>query len=523
MGYLDDVDPATFDRVDYLTSRAADILARHPDLTHADLLKTPRGRRALTKYDPLAFALVYFAAHMASEDTGGQITISEFHKELFQEARRWEVPHGPQECRSAWVAPRGSGKSTLGYLLLPMWALAHGHRNFAMAFADSGPQSTQHLMSFKRALDTTDLLRTDYPELCTPAVRPGGVTVADRQDTYIAQSGAAFMARGADASTLGAKIENRRPDLLLLDDIEPSESVYSLYQKDKRLDTVTSAIFPMSLSAVVMFLGTTTMSGSIMHDLVRQVTEAGSADIPAWPAQERIDVHYFPAIVQDASGVEASLWPARWSLEFLLSIRGTRSYAKNYDNQPAGHDGGFWQSEDITLGTSDTLTRRLLVIDPAVTQKRSSDRTGVAVVAFSPTEKRCVVELAVGVQLTGKRLADYLLKLVATYPHAIHRALVEVNQGGDLWPEVLEALPIPVWTHHAKESKEVRFARVLEAYQKRPTRVLHAERFPVLEAEMLGFPRAAHDDVLDAVAAGIDRFLNPPKRVQVGATTVAYT
>ena len=35
MGYLDDVDPATFDRVDYLTSRAADILARLRDTEFA--------------------------------------------------------------------------------------------------------------------------------------------------------------------------------------------------------------------------------------------------------------------------------------------------------------------------------------------------------------------------------------------------------------------------------------------------------------------------------------------------------
>lgn len=506
MPYLDEVDAEAFDYIDYLRditiTRGYD-----PHLT----LKTTKGRIALTRHDPLAFALVYFGQHLKSEDTGNQVTLSEFHLALFREARRWEVAHGPMECRSAWVAPRGSGKSTLGFLLLPMWALAHQHRNFVIAFADSGTQSNQHLMSFKRELDTNDLLRLDYPDLCAPAVRPGGVTVADRQDTYIARSGAAFVGRGADAATLGAKIENRRPDLILFDDIEPAEANYSAYQKEKRLDTLQTAIFPMSLSAVVMFLGTTTMAGSIIHDLVRQVTDN---EPPAWPKQEKIRVNYFPAIQIREDGTEASLWPARWSLEFLQSIRHTRSYAKNYDNQPAGHDGGYWQIPDFSYGISDTLTRRVLRIDPATTAKRTSDRTGIAIVAYSPVEGRCVIEHAEGVQLTGRRLSEHLRKLIAGWPTAIQKIVIEVNQGGDLWHEVLEGLGLPIETRTTSISKEVRFAKALDWYQKKPTKVLHAQRLHALEAEMTGFPRAPHDDIADAAVGGLEEFLASGPRVR---------
>jgi phage terminase large subunit-like protein len=519
VGYLDGVEPESFDRVDYLARRVAELREIRPDLTAADLLKTEKGRRSLTRHDPLAFALVYFPEHLRSEDTGNEITMSRFHLDLFSEARNFEVAHGPQECRSAWVAPRGTGKSTLAYLILPMWALAHGHRNFVIAFADSGPQAQQHLMSFKRELDTNELLRTDYLELCTPATRPGGVTVADRQDVYIARSGAAFVTKGADAAALGAKIENRRPDLILFDDIEPAEAQYSLYQKAKRLDTVTTAIFPMSLSAVVMFTGTTTMAGSIVHDLVRQITDT---DPPEWPRDEKIRVHYYPAIVTRPDGSEASLWPARWTLEFLQSIRHTKSYAKNYDNQPGGHDGDYWQEGDITYGTLDTLTRRLLLVDPATTAKKTSDRTGVAVVAFSPTEGRCVVEHAEGVQLTGRRLAAHLAKILRAWPHRIHAVIVEVNQGGDLWPEVFEKLPARVITSWSDEGKDVRFTWLLDQYQRPAPLVLHAGRFHALEGEMYGYPRAANDDIIDAVCAGVERFIKPPKRVKVGAQTASY-
>lgn len=512
MGYLDGVDPDGFDWRAYI------------DQHDPRLLGSSEGRVELTRHDPLLFALLYLRHHLRSDETGGEITFSEFHFDLMREAMTWRSPRGPQEARSAWVAPRGAGKSSWAFLILPLWLLAHKHRRFVAAFADSGPQATQHLTSLKSELDNGVLLREDYSDLCKPAMRPGGVTVADRQDTYIAKSGVAFIARGIDASTLGAKIGSQRPDLIIADDLEPPETAYSLYQKAGRLDSWLSAVLPMNLSAVVVMVGTTTMAGSIMHDLVRQVTEAGSDGLPEWPTQEKIRVNYYPAIVTKDDGTEASLWPARWSLPFLNSIRKTRAYLKNFLNQPSSSEGAYWGPEDIQYGTLPTLTRRILRIDPAISSKKTSDRTGVSIVAYSPAEGRCVVEHAEGVRLTGRHLRRHLDALIARWPAPLHAAVVEVNQGGDLWDDVLEDFPLKVVKEHAAESKEVRFARALAFYQDpKGCRVLHAARFPMLEAEMFGFPTAANDDVADSVVGAVLRFLAPPVKRQAGVRRSSYT
>lgn len=507
MAYLDDVDHRSFSWPTYL--------ARYD----SRLLKVPEGRRAITRHDPLAFGLIYLRHHLEMQDTH-EVTMCPFHIDLCREALNWCKVHGPQEARSAWIAPRGSGKSSWGYLILPLWALAHGHRKFAAAYADSGTQAQQHLSSAKMEIETNDLLRRDFPDLCSPAVRARGTTIADRQDTYIAQSGAAFVAKGIDSSTLGAKIGNRRPDLILFDDVEPEESNYSEYQKDKRLETIVSAIFPMNLSAVVMFLGTTTMVGSIIHDLVRQVIDR---DPPQWPKDENIKVRYYPPITELDDGTEESLWPKRWSLEYLKSIRHTRSYAKNMLNIPAGFEGGYWTKEDIVYGEVPAVTRRVLILDPAVTAKRTSDRTGIAIVSFSPSVGRVVVEHAEGVRLTGAGLRDHLAALIRRHPGKIHGLIVETNQGGDLWREVLEPLGLKVVAVHAGESKEVRFAWALEQYQKPVPLVVHSREFPILEGEMFGFPRAPHDDVADAVVTGVRWFLGSDGKKPVRATTSSYT
>lgn len=487
-----------------------------------DFLATPTGRRLMTRDDPLLWSCTYVPHLLRNHE--GEITFSDVHLGIYRDALELITPGGSGGTRVAYIAPRGSGKSTTLFVITTLW-LATQHPQFVAAFSSSAQQSIDHLKAVRGELSGSALIRSDFEDARTPALKPNGTPIADSDSMLFMQNGFCFTARGIDSEVLGLVDPlNRRPSIIWLDDIEKAEGStgYSIYQAGQRLKTITDGILPMNDRAHVRLVGTVTILGGILHDLVSVAIDNTT---PAqWITDERFKVTYFPAIALNADGSERSCWPGKWPLDpYLLSIRHTRSFAKNFNNQPMGADGGFWLEEDITIGTCQTLTRRLLVIDPAVTQKRSSDRTGVAVVAFSPTERLCVVEYAVGVQLTGKRLADFLLKLVATWPTPIHRALVEVNQGGDLWPEVLEALPVKVLTHHAKEAKEVRFARVLEAYQKRPTRVLHAERFPVLEAEMLGFPRAAHDDVADAVCAGVDRFLNPPKRVQVGVTTLAYT
>lgn len=482
------------------------------------LLTTSEGRRVLCELDPLLFALIYLRHHLKGPETGDEISFSAFHLDFYTRAKQWaRTDLGTAEVRDCWVAPRGSGKSTLAFLATPLWALAYGHRKFIIALADTGAQAQQHLLTLKRELDTNALLRRDFPELCKPARRPSGDTVSDSQAQYLAQSGVAMVAKGMDSSTLGSKIGAQRPDLMLFDDIEPDESNYSPYQKEKRQDTVISSVFPMNLNAAVCMVGTVTMPGSVIHEIVKQVTSP--TDAPEWPGEERIQVHYYPALVTQENGEQVSLWPERWTTEFLMSERHKRSFAKNFLNDPMGKDGLYWTTDDFTYGDTAGVTRVGLFVDPAVTTKKTSDFTGLAVVGHSPSTGQCVVYSATGVKLTGARLRDHVLKLIEQYPR-IQRIYVESNQAGDLWLEVFHDMPVKVVTYSATESKEVRFAEALDFYQRR--RVLHTHKIATLEEQAVVFPKGANDDVLDAVCAGVLRFLRAPKAVRVTARSASY-
>jgi len=232
-----------------------------------DAITYSAARIRQTKRDPLLFGLTYFGSHLESEETGHEISFSDFHLDLAEHAKTWMDKTGPMENRRAWVAARGSGKSTWLFPILPPWGLAHGHRKYVAAFADTATQAETHLKSLKMELDTNELLRFDFPAFCSPSLRPDGRTVADDQSLTVRANDAVFMAKGIDSSALGAKVGSQRPDCILFDDIEPDEANYSPAQKASRLATITQAVFPMNTSAVVTFAGTVTMPGSVIHDL----------------------------------------------------------------------------------------------------------------------------------------------------------------------------------------------------------------------------------------------------------------
>ena len=478
-------------------------------------------RRALAR-DPVAFALIYLPHHI--RDREGRITFSSIHYAWAELALGWTRPaDAPQEHRHAFIAPRETGKSTWWFLILPLWAAANGHRTFIVAFADASAQAETHLRTFKEELERNPLLRADFPELCEPARKVTGGTLADRAGMIHQKSGLVFAARGMDAKTLGLKVQERRPDLLIFDDIEGDESNYSEEQAAKRLRTVTDAAFPLNIYAAVAMVGTVTMPGSIMHQLVKAAQGVELAD---WIADEKITAHHYRPIVQDSDGTERSVWPAKWPIEWLLGFRHTRSYAKNYDNDPMGIAGAYWTREDFTYGSlGPEATRWLLCLDPAVTTKGTSDWTGWAVVACRPAsgDRPPAVEVvdAGQVKLVGEGLRMWVLDKLIEHPK-VKAVRVEVNQGGDLWRTVLHTLPVRLLVYTSTESKEVRFSWALDFYQTGGGRVLHRQELRAAQEQMVAFPRAAHDDIADAIVAGVLYFLRTERKLTATSSASAY-
>jgi phage terminase large subunit-like protein len=468
----------------------------HPAVGH------PAWRKQATRMDPTLWALLYFAPHLRSQDTGNAVSLSEFHVAAAEAAKLWARNDlSPAELRLAWAAGRGSGKSTWFFLILLLWALAHNHRTFIVAFSHTGTMAKRHLLTLRAELAKNQKLRADYPKLCE-AAKFGRRSVMDTQEGYLAASGAAIIVAGLDQGTLGIKLENRRPDLLLIDDGEPPDSNYSTYQKEQRLKTLREAVLPMSLNAPVQLVGTTTRYKSIMHDVLLR---------EPWAVEENIQPRHFPALVtDDETGEERSAWPQRWPLGYLQSIRHQRSFAMNYQCQPMSADGTHWQPSDFTYDVKGVIARhidaRVLAIDPAVTSRKTSDQTGLAVIGWAGNVRKCLVERAMGVRLDPLKLRELVHRTLRNDP-TIRVVIAEVNNGGEYITQALAPLPggVRLIPASASGNKLARLTGLYDLYQRQA--VIHAQPLGALEAQLLAHP-GDHDDIMDSVEAGVTYLRN---------------
>jgi hypothetical protein len=207
-------------------------------------------------------------------------------------------------------------------------------------------------------------------------------------------------------------------------------------------------------------------------------------------------------------------------------------------------EGVYWIREDFIYGELEGCTRTALFVDPAVTAKKTSDFSGLAVVSYKPAvtvpmptgrkhpvtheplfkpriiePSKVVVRYSRGVKLTGQHLKDFVVgKILPTFPKT--RAIfVESNQGGDLWEDIFSGIPdVRIIQHSSTSSKEIRFGEALEFWQRK--RVYHSQRWDMLEEQAVGFPNAAYDDVVDAAVSGVRYFLMSDDRPKLGVAEV---
>lgn len=495
------------------------------------LLETSEGRRAIGRLDPLAFALIYLREWLT--DDNGVVSFAQFHADSYEWALSWIGNQLPMSNRRAWVAPRGSAKSTMHFRIIPIWALAYGHKRYVAIFSRTDDHANEHMLAIQRVRLTNPLLRLDFAEFCQPRMLEGRRPKAqhDTLDAYLAKSGAVLTAKGMNSSVLGSSIDGRRADVIVLDDVENSEANYTAYQAEQVKKTITGAIAFYNVNAIWSWVGTTTMFDGLIHQLVKTTDsvpeELRNGPETDWVREQRVTVRHYRPLVEDADGERVSMWPKRWSTSYLKSIEHTRVYRMEMDNLPSLAEEGMWQREDFTYvdEASAVDARCALFVDPAVTVTDTSDYSGLAVSQFPFPTKAEVAKGQPGhvevlhverVKKTGKALRDRIMQLLTRFP-SIKRVCVEDNQGAALWVEVFGDLPVPVELLHASTHKEVRAAHALAKYQALPTQVVHVGRHAQVESTMEAFPLVAHDDDVDAVVYSVLYWLSPAEVRKPGA------
>lgn len=161
----------------------------------------------------------------------------------------------------------------------------------------------------------------------------------------------------------------------------------------------------------------------------------------------------------------------------------------------------FRPSEELSLKLRNAPT--IFTVDPAFRLKQTNDCSGLVVAKVTSDNLVYVVE-AIKRRLNPKQLIDEIFRIVGLYKP--YRVMVETVSAQivlipllqeemrkkDVFFQVEELKP------STNETKAARIRGLVPHYAN--ARIFHAPNMKELEAELIEFPRGAHDDLIDALS-----------------------
>jgi predicted phage terminase large subunit-like protein len=227
------------------------------------------------------------------------------------------------------------------------------------------------------------------------------------------------------------------------------------------------------------------------------------------------------------------LWPERFAGDFFIPKREDArkngrldSYSQEYLNEPIDDSIAYFKLRDLQDRTEKDKDKRLryyITVDPAISELTTADYS-VFVVAGVDEDKLIHVVNVIRERLDGRDIVDLILALHRTYdPAAIGIEEVHITKaiGPFLREEMIKqnTFPTIVPMKHGGKDKIQRARSIQARIRARGVRFAKEEDwYPTLEEELIKFPRARHDDQVDALAYMgllLDRMIEAPTDKEV--------
>jgi len=168
-------------------------------------------------------------------------------------------------------------------------------------------------------------------------------------------------------------------------------------------------------------------------------------------------------------------------------------------------EGALWtlnMIEQTRVNEIPEMKRVVVAVDPAVTNNKNSDETGIVVCGLGIDNRYYIID-----DVSGKMSADAWAKTAVNvyYKYKASRIIAEVNNGGDLVERLLRTVDknIPYKSVSASRGKVIRAEPISALYEQK--RVSHCGVFSKLEDQMCSFTgdKSTSPDRLDALVWGL--------------------
>jgi hypothetical protein len=292
-----------------------------------------------------------------------------------------------------------------------------------------------------------------YPELGKREIGKYGAARAWRRQQLRTASGFVVDAIGLDTAVRGAKVKERRPDFIILDDLDGKHDTHKA--TTKKIETLTASVLPAgSRDCAVLAIQNLIIPNGIFARL------ANIANEPADFLADRIISGPHPAVEdaiveqQDGKFKLVSGTPT-WEGQSLVVCQsnidtwGYTAWRQEGQHEVDDAPGGIWdhiEFQRVDFDDVPAIERGAVWIDPAVTSTDKSDAMGIQ---------------ADGLGVDGKLYRFYSWEAITSPADALERAIlmclelgfatvgIETDQGGDVWIPAFDH----VWNELVKGGK----------------------------------------------------------------------
>lgn len=374
---------------------------------------------------------------------------ADHHRELLDWVWSIEAGVAPPPFIAVWN--RGAAKSALAEGGVVACA-ARETRRFCLYVSATQNLADEHVGNIASLLESPQLAAA-YPLLGDRAVGKFGESKAWRRNRLQTAAGFTVDALGLDVASRGVRIDENRPDLIILDDIDLDTDTPA--KTEKKIVAITRKLLPAGDlgNTAVLFVQNMIHSQSIAARLAN-MDQAPSADylarrIVSGPIPAMYDLTYAP----DGEGAYVITggtpsWPAkdRDACQAMLDTFGLTGFLIECQHEEAHLSGGAFDDypfEDITVNEAQLPQIRHLScwVDPAVTSTDKSDSCGLTLDGLGADglyyrlwswERRAepleAIKLAIRVAM--EHGAIYRPKTLTVG--------IETDQGGDTWDVVFK-------------------------------------------------------------------------------------
>lgn len=412
-------------------------------------------------------------------------------------------------------APRRHAKSTAITHAYTLATVLFRERSYVIIVSDTYSQACQFLSDIKKELmgneDITALFEIDTID-------------KDREDDIIVscKDGYRFrlQARGAEQSFRGLKWDNKRPDLIIGDDLEGDEQVQSRDRRAKLKRWFYGAVIPcLSERGIIRIVGTILHLDSLLESfmpetmlLPNRIKLLQREELKEWTdVKTTWKSAKYRAHNPDFSKI---LWPEKWTKESLTALRedyvrqGIQDvYSQEMLNIPIDESKAFFKKNDFLPMSEIDKKKKVnyyIAADLAISGKQRSDYT-VFVVGGMDEDGILHIKNVVRDRLDGLAIVETILSLDKIYKPRIF-ALEDGQISKSLMPYLKEEMLkrnqiVPIQVVKPLQDKITR-AQGIQARMRIGGVKLdkEAEWYMAFEDELLKFPRDKHDDQTDAFA-----------------------